>query len=75
MVAVTSYRKSQMAMLADIVLLTSAQEDLIDGGKMTGYISQFFVLDCLKREYAARNADAVAEIKELLGKAILSKKY
>ncbi len=74
-VAITSYAKSRMAQLADIVLLTSAQEDLIDGGKVTGYISQFCVLDCMKREYAARNEDSVAEIKETLAKAVFTKKY
>ena len=74
-VAITSYGKSHIAKLADIVLLSSAQEDLIDGGKMSGYISQFCVLDCLKREYAMRNAEAVAQVKELLGKAVLCKKY
>lgn len=74
-IAVTSYSKSYLAKISDVVLLTSAKEDIIDGGKITGYVSQLYVLDCLKREYASRNQQAIAELKEVLAKAIIVKKY
>ena len=74
-IAITSYIGSQLSRIADIVLLTSAKEDIIDGGKITGCVSQLYVIDCLKRGYLARHGEASAEIKERLAKSIIIKKY
>lgn len=73
--AITSYNKSRLAQISDIVLLTSAKEDIINGGKITGSVSQLYVLDSLKREYAARNPQEIAQLKETLATAVITKKY
>ena len=74
LVTITSYPNSHIARIADVVLLTSAKEDLIDGGKITGYVSQLFVIEELKREYANRHNEEVSRLKELIGTSIISKK-
>lgn len=74
-IAITSYTVSQLARIADIVLLTSAKEDIINGGKITGCVSQLYVIDCLKREYEARHSEHAALIKERLAQSIIVKKY
>ena len=74
-VAVTSYAQSQLAKIADTVLLTSAKEDIIDGGKITGCVSQLYVIDCLKREYQRRNGDVASRLKDRLSQTIITKKY
>ncbi len=74
-VAITSYPNSKLAKMADIVLLTSAEENLVDGGKITGSVSQLYVLDALKRGYEHRHLDAVARLKSLIGETIITKKY
>ena len=73
-VAVTSYVNSQLARISDVVLQTSAKEEIINGGRITGLVSQLYVLDCLKREYNKRNRERTALLKEEIGKAILTKK-
>ena len=42
--------------------------------RITGLVSQLYVLDCLKREYNKRNRDRTVRLKEEIGKVILSKK-
>lgn len=74
-VGITSYPNSHIARISDIVLLTSAKEDLIDGGKITGYVSQLYVVEALKREYASRHREEVARLKEIIGTTILTRKF
>ena len=74
-IAVTSYAKSQLARIADIILLTSAKEDIIDGGKITGCLSQLYIIDALKRGYQSRHSAYASEMKEKLAKSIIVKKY
>ena len=74
-IAVTSYAKSQLARIADITLLTSAKEDIIDGGKITGCLSQLYIIDALKRGYQSRHSAYASEMKEKLAKSIIVKKY
>lgn len=73
-ISVTSYVNSQLARMSDVVLQTFAKEEIINGGRITGLVSQLYVLDCLKREYNKRNRDRTVRLKEEIGKAILSKK-
>ncbi len=74
-IAITSYPNSIVAKLSNIVILTSAKEDLVDGGKITGYVSQLYALDAIKHEYASRHTSEVAKLKELIGASIITKKY
>lgn len=73
-IAITSYPHSQLAKLSDIVLQTSAKEEIINGGRIIGLLSQLFVLDHLKREYTARHPEDISRLKEHLAKTILLKK-
>ena len=73
-ISVTSYVNSQLARISDVVLQTFAKEEIINGGRITGLVSQLYVLDCLKREYNKRNRARTVRLKEEIGKAILSKK-
>lgn len=72
--SITSYVNSQLARISDVVLQTSAKEEIINGGRITGLISQIYVLDCLKREYTRRHTAQITRLKEDIGKAILTKK-
>ena len=74
-VSITSYVNSQLAKMSDLVLQTSAKEEIINGGRITGLASQLYALDCLKREYTSRNAQTVADLKENIGATIITKKF
>ncbi len=72
-IAITSYETSEIAKIADIVLLTSAKEDIINGGRITGSVSQLFVLDAIKSEYNKRHEQEVTIVKEEMGQAVITR--
>ena len=73
-ISITSYLNSQLVRISDVVLRTFAKEEIINGGRITGLISQLYLLDCLKREYIRRNAAQIAELQEKIGTSVLPKK-
>ncbi len=70
-ISITSYRNSQLAKFRTLFLQTWQRR--VNGGRITGLISQMFVLDH-KREYTARHSEVVSQLKEDLAKTILLKK-
>lgn len=73
-ISVTSYVNSRLAKISDVVLQTSAREEIINGGRISGLVSQLYVLNCIKREYTRRNQAQIARLKDEIGREILTKK-
>ena len=65
-------RYASLGLLDGIVILFISHTDR--NGKITGYVSQLFVIEELKREYANRHNEEVSRLKELIGTSIISKK-
>lgn len=72
-IAITNYIESEVARIADVVLLTAAKEHILKGGSLAGTISQLFVVDALKQEYSSRHTKKVKSLREKTAQAILPK--
>lgn len=72
-VAVTNYIESHIAKIADVVLLTAAKEHIMKGGSLAGSITQLYVVDALKAEYAVRNKKKVKKLREKTANSIINK--
>lgn len=74
-IAITSYVRSPLTKLADIVLLTSGKENPLDGGSMVGKVSQLFVIDLLCTGYIMKDMETAQRIKTEAAEVVTSKMY
>ena len=74
-IAITSYVRSPLTKLSDIVLLTSGKENPLDGGSMVGKVSQLFVIDLLCTGYIMKDMDKAQRIKKEAAEAVTMKMY
>ncbi len=74
-IAITSYVRSPLTKLADIVLLTSGKENPLDGGSMVGKVSQLFVIDLLCTGYIMKDMEKAQRIKTEAAEVVTSKMY
>lgn len=72
-IAVTNHILSPVASLADVVLLTAGKESPMDGGSLTGKISQLYIIDLLITGYSLRDPRLTAEMRERTALSILDK--
>lgn len=72
-VAVTNHILSPIASLADVVLLTAGKESPMNGGSLTGKISQLYIIDLLITGFSLRNPQLSAEMRERTALSILDK--
>lgn len=72
-VAITNYIMSPIAKLADIVLLTSGKENLLNGGTLISKISQLYVIDVLATGYGLKNKKFSERIRQGVAEAIANK--
>ena len=70
-IAVTSYVLSPLSEMADCTLLTTVKENPLDGGSLSGRISQLYMLDLLCTGYALKNKKNVIALKEKTAQALL----
>lgn len=71
-IAITNYKLSPIAQLADIVLQT-AIEEFLDGASLAGKISQLYLCDLLIQEYELENNINSIELRETVLRSILDK--
>ncbi|NLC96752.1 MAG: MurR/RpiR family transcriptional regulator [Erysipelotrichaceae bacterium] len=72
-VAITNYIESEIAKIADCVLLTAAREHLLKGGTLTGTVSQLFVIDVLKVAYTNKHKEKVKQSMDKMARSIMNK--
>ncbi|MFH5836435.1 MurR/RpiR family transcriptional regulator [Proteiniclasticum sp. C24MP] len=72
-IAVTNHILSPVASLADVVLLTAGKESPMNGGSLTGKISQLYIIDLLITGYSLRDPQLTAEMRERTALSILDK--
>lgn len=72
-IAITSMMLSPIAQLADCLLLTAGKENPLEGGSITGIISQLYMIDLLCLEYMEKNKKNALKLKEKTAKAIIPK--
>lgn len=72
-IAVTNHILSPVASLADVVLLTAGKESPMDGGSLTGKISQLYIIDLLITGYSLRDPELIAEMRERTALSVLDK--
>ena len=73
LVAVTNYILSPLSSLSDICILTAGRESPIDGGSLTGRLSQMLVIDLLCTSYALIDEEDSQIMREKTANSILKK--
>lgn len=72
-IALTSYLRSPLTKLADIVLKTAGKEHLMEGGTLTSSISQLYTVDLLVTGVSLSEKDKSNSLRERIGRSILHK--
>lgn len=72
-VAVTNHILSPVASLSDLVLLTAGKESPMEGGSLTGKVSQLYIIDLLNTGYSLRDPKKSAELREKTALSIVDK--
>ncbi|MDR7314601.1 MurR/RpiR family transcriptional regulator [Brevibacillus nitrificans] len=74
-ICITHYRRSPITNVADITLLTAAQEGPLQGGSLAAKMAQLHVLDVIATALTMRNKEKALMYKERTAKAVLARKY
>jgi DNA-binding MurR/RpiR family transcriptional regulator len=74
-ICMTHYRRSPITNVADITLLTAAQEGPLQGGSLAAKIAQLHVLDVICTALTMRIKEKALMYKERTAKAVLERKY
>jgi DNA-binding MurR/RpiR family transcriptional regulator len=72
-VAVTNYRRSPLAQLADVLLLTASETGPLEGGALTAKVAQLVVLDLLVATLAATMKTRAQQALTRTAQAVLDK--
>lgn len=72
-IVATSYVKSPLTKVADVVLQTSGKANLIEGGSLVNSISQLFIVDLLVTGITLLDKDQTQLMREKTGRSILDK--
>ncbi|WP_188455487.1 MurR/RpiR family transcriptional regulator [Virgibacillus oceani] len=72
-VVITDFKLSPIAKNADIVLNTSMEETIVDGGSLSAKVSQLLVVDIITTGFALRNKDKSVKLNQITAKSILDK--
>lgn len=72
-VAITNHILSPVASLSDLVILTAGKESPMEGGSLTGKVSQLYIIDLLNTGFSLRDPMRSAEMREKTALSILDK--
>ena len=72
-IVLTSYLRSPLANLADIVVKTAGKEHLMEGGTLTSSISQLYMVDLLVTGVALTDKETSNAMRERIGRSIWDK--
>lgn len=72
-VAITNHAISPIAELADVVLLSAGRESPLDGGSLSGRVSQLYIIDIICTGYALLDRENTTIMKEKTANSVLSR--
>lgn len=72
-IAITNHALSPLSELADVVLLTAGKESPMDGGSLSGRVSQLYLIDVLCTGFALQDEEKSLILKEKTANSIISK--
>ena len=72
-ISVTNYVLSPIAQLSDVVLQTAIEEYLLNGGSLTGKVSQLFAMDLLITYYEKTYGINELSMREKIARSIVNK--
>lgn len=72
-IAFTNYVLSPIAQISDVVLQTAIEEYLLNGGSLTGKVSQIFAIDLLITYYEKTYGINELQMREKIARAIVTK--
>ncbi|MCA0385440.1 MAG: MurR/RpiR family transcriptional regulator [Firmicutes bacterium] len=73
--AITSYLKSPLTKLSDLVIMSNGKEGPLEGGAMSGKVSQLLIVDVLCTGYALENGEMTQKVKQDAAIAVSQKIY
>ncbi|MDO5061771.1 MAG: MurR/RpiR family transcriptional regulator [Peptostreptococcaceae bacterium] len=72
-VTITNHTLSPAAELADIVILSAGKESPMDGGSLSGRVSQLYIIDLLCTGYAMRDLERAYTMRERSANSVVKK--
>ncbi len=72
-ITITNHTLSPAAEIADTVILTAGRESPIDGGSLSGRVSQLYVIDLICTGYAMRNQEVAYAMREKSANSVMKK--
>ncbi len=72
-VAITNHKLSPVAELADVVILSAGKESPMDGGSLSGRVSQMFITDIICTGYAVKNKKVTYKMREKTANSVVKK--
>lgn len=72
-IVITNYIQSPLATFGDIFILTAGRESPMDGGSLTGRLSQLLIVDLLCTSYALLDEEFSSNMREKTANSIMCK--
>lgn len=72
-VTITNHTLSPAAELGDVVLLSAGKESPMDGGSLSGRVSQLYIIDLLCTGYAMRDLESAYTMRERSANSVIKK--
>lgn len=72
-IVVTNHALSPLAELADVVILSAGKESPMDGGSLSGRVSQLYIVDVLCTGFALNDEEKSLALREKTANAVISK--
>ncbi len=72
-IAITNHKLSPAAEIADLVILSAGKESPIDGGSLSGRVSQLYIVDILCTGFAMRDQEFAFAMREKSANSVMKK--
>ena len=72
-IVITNYIQSPLASFGDILILTAGRESPMDGGSLTGRLSQLLIVDLLCTTYALLDEEVSMSMREKTANSVIRK--
>lgn len=72
-ISITNHILSKIAEVSDTVILSAGRESPMDGGSLSGRVSQLYIIDIICTGYALSNSELSNEMREKTANAVIHK--
>lgn len=72
-ITITNHALSPAAELADLVILSAGKESPMDGGSLSGRVSQLYIIDLICTGYAMRDEEIAFTMRERTANSVIKK--